>query len=493
MAQAVVAVGAIAACTAVLALRGALRRFSVDAPAAPRTDAAEGDALRPSSVDVLVIGGAAAGLSTAAALAAVGATDYLVVEANARPGDVWRGRYDRLCLHDIRDECHLPFAPVPDTFPEFIPRDDFAAYLDGYMASQRLRVALQRRVTRVRRAADGAPGAWDVTVCAAAGAKADAFTVRAKHVVVANGIYNDPVVPTVEGSENFRGPMLHSQQYTNGTAAFPGPAAAAAVKKRRILVVGYGNSGAEIALDLAEHGFHPVVLARSRQSVVPQLAVALLEHAGHRLLPLLYVPLLPLAVPPAALLADLLFLAFAHVRYRRSGLKLCRLGPLATMLRSVSPPTFDKGTMAYLCDGRMTAVTSGLRRFGANTVELQDGTVIDDIDGVVFATGFETMAGHCGVFPADVVGRVGRGAASLTSGSVGFINGSVASEPTMWFVCNRLAIINVMSRCVADAVARALGKHNGRQITPRLLSDILRINVVAVVLLCVAAAFYTIQ
>ena len=72
--------------------------------------------------DVLIIGGAAAGLSAAACLLHHGVENILVLEKGARSGDNWKRRYDRLHLHDIIDECHLPYMAMPDNFPTFPTR-----------------------------------------------------------------------------------------------------------------------------------------------------------------------------------------------------------------------------------------------------------------------------------------------------------------------------------------------------------------------------------
>ena len=80
----------------------------------------------PMAPDVLIIGGAAAGLSAAACLLHHGVENILVLEKGARSGDNWKRRYDRLHLHDIIDECHLPYMAMPDNFPTFPTRVQYA-------------------------------------------------------------------------------------------------------------------------------------------------------------------------------------------------------------------------------------------------------------------------------------------------------------------------------------------------------------------------------
>ena len=81
-------------------------------------------------LDVLIIGGAAAGLSTAACCKRQG-LNYLVIEKNENVGDVWLSRYHRLHLHDIIDNCHLPEMDMPTSYPVFPNRKEVASYLEG--------------------------------------------------------------------------------------------------------------------------------------------------------------------------------------------------------------------------------------------------------------------------------------------------------------------------------------------------------------------------
>ena len=138
--------------------------------------------------DVVIVGGAAAGLATAACLAAVGVAPgrVLVVEPHARSGDVWRRRYRCLKLHDIRAECDLPLVPMLPTtagdaavdaarYPEFVPAAAFADYLDRYATATGANVAHRTRVVRVE--ATGGPceragtpgGGWRVALATDAG------------------------------------------------------------------------------------------------------------------------------------------------------------------------------------------------------------------------------------------------------------------------------------------------------------------------------------
>ena len=120
---------------------------------------------QPTDVDVLVVGGAAAGLSAASCCQEKGLS-VVVIEKNEASGDIWRSRYHRLHLHDIAEECALPFVPIPANYPTYISRQQFAGYLGDYRSLLGLRVEYSSLVERAERIGDvdGACEGWVVAV-----------------------------------------------------------------------------------------------------------------------------------------------------------------------------------------------------------------------------------------------------------------------------------------------------------------------------------------
>ena len=107
---------------------------------------------------VLIVGAAAAGLSTAACLSRMG-IPYVLLEQDETIGGVWEKRYDRLHLHDIIDNCHLPFMPMPDTYPVYPSRMQFVNYLQSYQRMLGLEVQLRHRVVHAFQPCEGV---WEV-------------------------------------------------------------------------------------------------------------------------------------------------------------------------------------------------------------------------------------------------------------------------------------------------------------------------------------------
>ena len=203
-----------------------------------------------STSTVVIIGGGASGLSAAAALARRG-IDATVLEQDARIGGTWARRYDRLHLHTVRQFSGLAHFPIPQRYPRYLSRDDLVAYLEEYARHFRLRVITGAPISRV---GPRVSGEWTV-------AARDGRVWQSRSVVIATGQYRQPLIPPWPGRETYTGRLSHSVTYSNATT-YVG---------QRVLVVGAGNSGAEIATDLADNGAASVALSvRTPPAVVPR-------------------------------------------------------------------------------------------------------------------------------------------------------------------------------------------------------------------------------
>ncbi|MFF0687893.1 flavin-containing monooxygenase [Streptomyces albogriseolus] len=190
---------------------------------------------------VYVVGGGPGGLSVAYALRARGVR-AVVLERSERVGDSWRRHYDRLHLHTTRRRSALPGLPMPRRFGRWPSRDDVVRYLEKYAEHHRLEIVTGVEVSRVERTPDGtgwllrATGGRELTGAA---------------VVVATGFNHTPRIPDWPGRDAYTGELLHASRYRDAKP-FAG---------RDVLVVGVGNTGAEIAVDLVEGGASRVRLA----------------------------------------------------------------------------------------------------------------------------------------------------------------------------------------------------------------------------------------
>ncbi len=189
--------------------------------------------------DVVVVGGGQAGLSTSWLLTRAG-VDHVVLEAET-PAHEWADtRWDNFTLVTPNWQCRLPGyaydGPEPDGF---MTRDEVVAWLAGYAPTFGPPVRQHSRVTRLVEDHDG-PGRFTLSVARPDGEE----TWRATHVVVATGGYHLPLVPAWAPALDPSVHQLHSADYRNADQLPPGD----------VLVVGSGQSGAQIAEDLHLEG-----------------------------------------------------------------------------------------------------------------------------------------------------------------------------------------------------------------------------------------------
>jgi hypothetical protein len=215
-----------------------------------------------SANEVLIIGGGPAGLATAVCLRNRG-VPALILEQGPTVAHSWTQYYDRLRLHTGKHLSNLPDLPLGRDYPLYVPRDELVRYFQDYARHFNLAVAVNDRVSSISREGDG----WRV--------ESEGAVRHAPAVVVASGFFANPVVPHFSGQDDFGGPILHSAAYRN-PASPPG---------QRVLVVGVGSYGAEIAVELRRAGRQVTIAIRSGINIVPRDLFGLpVQYLGYFLL-----------------------------------------------------------------------------------------------------------------------------------------------------------------------------------------------------------------
>ncbi|WSB85045.1 NAD(P)/FAD-dependent oxidoreductase [Streptomyces cellulosae] len=320
---------------------------------------------------VHVVGGGPGGLSVAYALRARGVR-AVVLERSERVGDSWRRHYDRLHLHTTRRRSALPGLPMPRRFGRWPSRDDVVRYLEKYAEHHRLEIVTGVEVSRIERTEDGA--GW---LLRATGGR----ELTGAAVVVATGFNHTPRVPDWPGRDTYTGELLHASQYRN-----PKPFAG-----RDVLVVGVGNTGAEIAVDLVEGGASRVRLAvRTPPHIVRRSTAGWPAQYSGILVRRLPVPLVDrisrlqarVAVPDLS----------------EHGLPRPETGLYSRVLEGAIPVQ-DVGLIDAVRAGSVEVVAA-VKGFEEGEVLLADGERIAP-DAVIAATGYERglegLVGHLGV------------------------------------------------------------------------------------------------
>ena len=368
---------------------------------------------------LVVVGAGAAGLATAALLRRAG-REPLVLEAGPEPGAAWRERYDRLRLHTPRLLSGLPNRRIPRRYGRWVRRDDLIEYLRDYAAAEGVDVRTGARVERIDRDGDG----WTLTL-------AGGDALRAETVIVATGYNGTPWIPDWPGRDGFAGDLVHSDDYRN-----PAP-----FRGRDVLVVGAGNSGAEIATDIAEGG-----ASRTRLSVrtPPQIVRRATAGVPAQLIGMTIRKLPPGWVDPISLTLRKLSIPDMSAQ----GLPRPATG-VGTQFRATgTTPILDVGIVGAVRRGAVEIVAA-VESFDGADVLLADGSRIAP-DAIIAATGFraglDELVGHLGVLD-------GRGLPLKTDGE--------PALPGLWFVGfvptlgGQLREGSVAARNVAAAVASA--------------------------------------
>lgn len=305
--------------------------------------------------DIVVIGAGPAGLACAASARAAGLT-AIVLEREATVGAAWRRHYDRLHLHTDKAHSSLPGLPMPRDYPKYPSRTQFIAYLEEYASQFGIDPVLGFEVSSVRR--DGTD--WEI-----AGPNGG-YTAPA--VVIATGLASTPYKPSWPNMEAFSGQRLHSSDYRN-----PDP-----FRGQRVLVVGFGNSGGEIALDLTNTSVATTLSVRGPIQILPRdllgfpiLSWAILyQHLPAKLVDKINAPVLRLAVG----------------RVDHLGLTLSPKGARQMVEEDQRVPLIDIGTLARIRDGSIK-VRGAIKRFETDGVVFDDDTH-EAYDAIILATGY---------------------------------------------------------------------------------------------------------
>jgi len=311
----------------------------------------------PQNPDVIIIGAGPAGLSCAATLMAKGKAVEVLERASA-VGNSWRKHYDRLHLHTSKKRSGLPLKDMPEDYPLYASRQQVVEFLEGYAEGFGIKPIFNAEVKEVTRDGDD----WKV--------KYGRKSLKAKSVIIAAGNAVRPNMPEWDGMKSFKGDIIHSQDYKN-TKSYKG---------KKTLVVGFGNSGGEIALDMAENKVETGLCVRSAVNILPyQLFGIPIQELGilNRIFPYKVVDAINKPI-----------LRMVIGSYEKLGLRKAKKGPLAMVTEDKRIPLIDIGTLDAVRRGEVT-IYPGIQKFTRDGVVFEDGRE-ENFDKVILATGYQT-------------------------------------------------------------------------------------------------------
>jgi indole-3-pyruvate monooxygenase len=305
--------------------------------------------------EALIVGASISGLALAACSQKQG-IEYIIIEKRSEIASPWRHHYDRLHLHTNKRVSNLPYKKFDRTIPRYPGRQQVVEYLEDYQKEFNINPVYNAEAKSIRKENE-----YWIT-------ETNDETFKSKYVIMATGAFSSPKKISFEGMESFPGQILHSSAYRSGKD----------FKGQRVLVVGFGNSACEIAIDLYEQGAIPFMSVRSPVNIIPR------EIAG---IPILELSLLMSRLPPRVadtINAPLMRLIFGDIT--KLGLKKKPYGPFEEIKKDRTIPLLDIGTVKHIRQGHIK-VYGGIDHIEGSSVHFLDGRR-EDFDAIIACIGF---------------------------------------------------------------------------------------------------------
>jgi len=303
----------------------------------------------------LIVGASVSGLASAACLQKQG-LEHTIIEKTNSIATPWRNHYQRLHLHTNKRISNLPYKKFGHAVPRYPSRQQVVDYLEEYQKSFGITPLFNTEAKKIKKVSND----W-IT-------ETSTGIFKSKYVIIATGAFTKPKPVHFKGMETFPGKILHSYEYKTGTD-FEG---------QKVLVVGFGNSACEIAIDLYEQGARPSMSVRSPVNVIPRDVLGI---------PILELSLAMSSLPPKfadTINAPLLRLLVGDIT--RLGLKKLPYGPLEQIQKNASIPLLDIGTIRHIRAGHI-GIYDDIDHMEHKTVYFKNGKA-EDFDAIVAGLGY---------------------------------------------------------------------------------------------------------
>lgn len=311
------------------------------------------------SIENVIIGAGPAGLAVAGRMRRRGIS-FEVLEQGDHLGQRWHDHYERLHLHTVKELSHLPHLPFPEHYPRYVPKNMLIEYFEQYASTFGIKPNFKVKVQHIVKHSKG----WIIQTDGG-------LHFFCENVIVATGVNRVPTYPSWQGMQSYEGQIMHSRHYQKPDD-FVG---------LKVLVIGMGNTGAEIALDLAEQNISVDIAVRSPVNIVPrdiggrptQLTGKMLEY-------------LPFGIGDAL---GGLFRNIVIGNLSKYGLEFSSLSPAAQLRKTGKTPVIDIGTVDLIKRGRIK-IKPAIDHFTSRGITFVDGTS-SLYELIILATGYQPV------------------------------------------------------------------------------------------------------
>ena len=272
--------------------------------------------------NTLIIGASISGLACASSLQKQN-IDYIIIEKQNQVAAPWRNHYERLHLHTSKRFSNLPYKKFESSVPRYPSRQQVVDYLEDYQKEFDINPVYNTEALSIKKEKN-----YWIT-------QTSNGTFKSTHVIMATGAYGKPKPINFKGKETFTGKIIHSIEYKTGKE-FSG---------QNVLVVGFGNSACEIAIDLYENSARPSMSVRSPVNVIPRDVFGI---------PVLELSLLMKNISPR--IADKIsapLMSWLVGDLTKLGLKKLPYGPLEEIQKEGKIPLLDIGTIRHIRKGNI--------------------------------------------------------------------------------------------------------------------------------------------
>ncbi|KAI3454044.1 hypothetical protein Pfo_010707 [Paulownia fortunei] len=309
----------------------------------------------------IIVGAGPSGLAVAACLQENGVSS-LILERSDCIASLWQQRtYDRLKLHLPKQFCELPLLNFPENFPKYPTKRQFISYMESYAKHFSIEPKFKQAVLRAE--FDLVTGFWRV--------QTQDFLYFTRWLIVATGENAEPVIPEIPGIERFRGPVIHTSVYKSGSE----------FQNQRVLVVGCGNSGMEVSLDLCRHNASPHMVVRNSVHILPREIFGLSTFA----IAMALLKWLPLRLVDKFLL---LLANFTLGNTDRLGLRRPKTGPIKLKNATGKTPVLDVGALSQIKSSKIKVMV-GVKEITKTGAKFMDGQE-KEFDSIILATGYKS-------------------------------------------------------------------------------------------------------